>query len=196
MTDYRQYKRSSDVSSTLSENQVTAMEGEDVVEEPQTSLYKDFPKIDENSLTCLVARPNGVEYFGPVYEDLYVAMSKEPGTPSRVSDDPFMRLVFNVRSTLSYLTVMLYTGQIDAERQYVKRNFRNVAVKFSKLYPQFAATMIQRCWRASRAGATDEDKSKFQVALGSRPWNARVQDDRQVLAGVFNEVSAAYPFEF
>lgn len=169
---------------------------EEYCDERQLSLYQDFPNIDESALGCLTPWPNGEEYCGQLFSDLYSAAIPDPLVPSGLSTDPFLRSVADVRSTLAHIALLRFNGAYDAGEGFAYQTFCRSLVKFSRIYPKFAATMIQRFWRAKRKNATRKDKVAFGTAMIVRPRNGKTPDERMIRAQLILELLTACPPQF
>ena len=170
------------------------MEGEEEICEVPPSLYQDFPNIDEGALGCLTPWPTGEEYCGSLYGDLYGQASKDPLVPSPISPDPFLREVSEIRTNLAHISLFRFNGVCE-ENPVASQIFTNSMFKFSSIYPNFAATMIQRFWKAKRKGATKSDKFKFALAMIVRPRNAASPEERKIRALTVSELLQACPPE-
>lgn len=171
------------------------MEGEEEICEVPPSLYQDFPNINEGALGCLTPWPTGEEYCGSLYGDLYGQASKDPLVPSPISPDPFLREVSEIRTNLAHISLFRFNGVCEAENPVASQMFTNSMFKFSSIYPNFAATMIQRFWKAKRKGATKSDKFKFALAMIVRPRNAASPEERKIRALTVSELLQACPPE-
>ena len=162
-------------------------EEEEQCEAPAPSLYQDFPNIDESALACLTPWPTGEEYCGSLYGDLYGPASTDPLVPSPTSKDPFLRSVADIRILLAQISLLRFNGV--AETNPVAYNaFNNLMLKFISLYPNFAASMIQRFWRAKRRNATRRDKVNFGLAMIVRPRNAASPEERYIRETTIREI--------
>lgn len=165
------------------------MEGEEEqCEAPPPSLYQDFPNIDESALRCLSPWPSGDEYCGSLYGDLYGPASDDPLVPSPMSSEPFMRNVSDLRTLLAQISLFRFNGVCEFGNQMAYASFYNLILKFNELYPNFAATMIQRFWRARRKGRTRKDVAKFAIAMIVRPRNAASCDERDIRSRTITEL--------
>ena len=160
------------------------------------SLFQDFPALDENSFTCLTPWPSGKEMCGGFDTDLFGAASPDPVMPSPSSGDPFLRDVADIRSTLAHIAILRFHGICDPSEPTAFRAFCNSMGKFSHVYPQYAATIIQRFWRANRQGATARDKVKFGLAMIVRPRNGSSDEERSIRKNLITELLEACPPEF
>lgn len=173
------------------------MEGEEeAVCEVQPSLYQDFPNIDESALGCLTPWPTGEEYCGSFYGDLYGPVNPDPLVPSPTSQDPFLREVSEIRTNLAHISLLRFNGVCETDNPVATQTFENSMVKFSSIYPNFAATMIQRFWRAKRRGATKRDIIKFAHAMIVRPSNAASEEERSLRSKTVHELLEVCPPDF
>lgn len=162
------------------------MEEEQENEQYSKSLFADFPDIDETSLSCLNPLPPYDESTYFLYNDLFDSNSDDPLVPSITSQDQFMVNIAQIRSLVSYIGFLQYSGgfNIDSYSEIVVKSIN----KFFEIHPIYSATMIQRFWRAKRKGAKKEDKIKFGIAMIVRPSNGRNQTDKQMRKQIIDDI--------
>ena len=115
-------------------------------ETPMIGLYEDFPNINEKSLNCLERYPDGNISLGSLYLDLFGPPSNDPNEPSPLNSNKFLNQISQINSVLAHIIILQYSGAgnstgIENTLMY------NSIFKFSKLYQDFSAILIQRFWK-------------------------------------------------
>jgi len=146
--------------------------------EREGSLFENFPNVGEQCFMCMTPWPSGEESYGPFFSDIYFPMSSDPLAPSPLSPDPFLRDVSEARAAFAHMALLRLSG--EGQTDWVDQAFNTSLIRFAKVYVKVVAVMIQRFWRARRAGATSADKARFGVAMIVRPSNGATAEEREM----------------
>ncbi|EAY04275.1 hypothetical protein TVAG_390450 [Trichomonas vaginalis G3] len=162
--------------------------GEMPVEKP-LSLYQSFPDFDETTLQCLTTWPQLAEQAGTFYIDLLAPASKDPCVPSPLNPDPALKLASELRSLLAHIIIMKSSGSLEASGYENQIIFRLI-YKYEALNRNFAAYMIQRCFRAKFAKGADKKAAKlaFSKLLIASPANASTVEEREIRRSMIQSI--------
>jgi hypothetical protein len=167
-------------------------EEEEAGEERPTSLYLSFPDFGEEDLACLTPWATGEEVCGGLYSDLFGSSADSPHTASLLSGDPFSQTVAELRAALAHVALLRYSGAFQCKGLPLETVYQSM-YKFVELYPSFCATLIQRCWKATRPTAGPDDKQKYQDARTLNPAHGDSPAESSIRAGLIAEVLGACP---
>jgi hypothetical protein len=150
-----------------------ATEEEQAVQPEVASVRESFPGVEEHDLHGLVPWPSGEEQIFGFYADLY-----GPAPPPTA--DPFVNRLAELRLVLAHIAALKYSGADSPAAISCRPALDASVAKYIGLHREYAATVIQRWWKAGKPSATGEDRARLRRALRGGPGVASSSEEEEI----------------